>query len=101
MSFIEKLKAAQTANRSYVCVGLDPDATKLPPHLGQSGSDILAFCQQIVDSTADVVSAYKPNLAFFLAHGAVGVDILRQLIAHIPQEIAIILDAKFGDIGHT
>jgi orotidine-5'-phosphate decarboxylase len=101
MSFIEKLRAAQTANRSYVCVGLDPDVTKFPPHLGQSGSDILSFCQQIVDATSDIVSAYKPNLAFFLAHGAVGVDTLRQLIAHIPQEIPIILDAKFGDIGHT
>jgi orotidine-5'-phosphate decarboxylase len=101
MSFIEKLRAAQTANRSCVCVGLDPDVTKFPPHVGQSGSDILSFCQQIVDATADVVSAYKPNLAYFLSHGAVGVDTLRQVIAHIPQQVPVILDAKFGDIGHT
>ena len=101
MAFIEKLRAAQVANRSYVCVGLDPDVTKMPPTLGQSGSDMLDFCNAIVDTTADVVSAYKANLAFFLAHGAVGIDVLRQVIAHVPPEIPTILDAKFGDIGNT
>src|SRR5579859_3317894 len=101
MTFIDKLRAAQTTNRSYICVGLDPDVSKMPPTCGQSGSDILGFCSAIIDSTADVVSAYKPNLAFFLAHGAVGIDVLRQVIAHVPAEIPTILDAKFGDIGHS
>jgi orotidine-5'-phosphate decarboxylase len=101
MTFIEKLRAAQAANHSYVCVGLDPDVTKMPPMIGQSGHDILEFCNAIIDATADLVSAYKPNLAFFLAHGAVGIDVLRQVIAHVPPEIPTILDAKFGDIGNT
>jgi orotidine-5'-phosphate decarboxylase len=104
MTFIDKLRAAQAANHSYVCVGLDPNVTKFPPHIGQSGSDILDFCRAIVDATSDIVSAYKPNLAFFLSQGATGVDVLRQLIAHIaenPADIPVILDAKFGDIGHT
>src|ERR1041385_1180618 len=101
MTFLEKLRAAQAANHSYVCVGLDPDVTKMPPTLGQSGHDILEFCNAIIDATSDVVSVYKANLAFYLAHGAVGIDVLRQVIAHIPSEIPTILDAKFGDIGNT
>lgn len=101
MTFIDKLRTAQAANRSYICVGLDPDVSKMPPTCGQSGSDMQGFCMAIIDSTADIVSAYKPNLAFFLAHGAVGIDVLRQVIAHVPPEIPTILDAKFGDIGNT
>src|SRR5260370_9740092 len=73
----------------------------MPPTCGQSGSEILGFLTTIIDATADVVSAYKSNLAFFLAHGAVGIDVLRQVIAHVPAEIPTILDAKFGDIGNS
>jgi orotidine-5'-phosphate decarboxylase len=101
MTFIDKLREIQGTNRSYVCIGLDPDISKMPPGFGQSGTDILAFCNAIIDSTADLVSAYKANLAFYLAHGAVGIDTLRQVIAHVPAEIPTILDAKFGDIGNT
>src|SRR5258708_32411835 len=101
MIFIDKLKAAQAGNRSYICVGLDPDVSKMPPTCGQSGSDILGFLTAIIDSTADVVSAYKPNLAFFLAHGAVGIDVLRQVSAQLPAEIPATLDANVADIGHS
>ncbi len=101
MLFSEKLRAAQAANHSYVCVGLDPDVTRLPSGLEQHVSGLLAFCKAIIDSTADVASAFKPNLAFFLAHGGPGIDALRELVAHIPTHLPIILDAKFGDIGHT
>jgi orotidine-5'-phosphate decarboxylase len=101
MTYLDKLREAQAANQSYICVGLDPDVTKFPPTMGRAGSDILSFCQAIIDATADLVSCYKPNLAFFLAHGAVGIDVLRQVIAHVPSPIPVILDAKFGDIGNT
>src|SRR5215813_10287278 len=87
MTFIDKLREVQVTNRSYVCVGLDPDLSRMPPALGQSGTDILAFCKAIIDSTSDLVSAYKANLAFYLAH--------------VPDGIPTILDAKFGDIGNT
>src|SRR5260370_24690114 len=101
MTFIDKLRAAQATNRSYICVGLDPDVSKMPPTCGQSGSDILGFLPAIIDSTADVVSAYKPNLAFFLAHGADGIDLLRQAHAPVPPAIPPILAAMFCDIGNS
>lgn len=101
MTFIEKLKAAQTTAHSYLCVGLDPDSSKFPAGLSDSSADLLAFCTAITDATADLVSAYKPNLAFFLAQGAAGIDALQQVIAHIPSHIPIILDAKFGDMDNT
>src|SRR5579859_692550 len=101
MMFIEKLGAAQAAHHSYVCVGLDPDPAQFPSGMGDSSQDLLNFCTAIVDATADCVSAFKPNLAFFLAHGAAGIDTLQQLMAHIPETIPTILDAKFGDIGNT
>ncbi|HVO42052.1 MAG TPA: orotidine-5'-phosphate decarboxylase, partial [Aggregatilineales bacterium] len=101
MSFVQKLSAAQSAGRSWVCVGLDPDPTKLPASLGRDLEAVRTFCGAIIDATADQVCAFKPNLAFFLAHGGAGVDILRDVIAHVPAAIPVILDAKFGDIGST
>jgi orotidine-5'-phosphate decarboxylase len=62
---------------------------------------LLAFGRTIVENTADLVSAYKPNLAFWLAEGAAGVRALQQLIEEIPDDLPVILDAKFNDVGHT
>jgi orotidine-5'-phosphate decarboxylase len=101
MSFIEKLKAAQTTRRSCVCVGLDPDPAKLPAHLGHDLESVRAFCYGLIDATADQVCTYKPNLAFFIALGGAGIDLLRDVIAHIPANVPTLLDAKFGDIGST
>ena len=101
MLFGEKLRAAQSANHSFVCVGLDPDPARLPSGIEPTVSGMLAFCKAIVDSTADVTSVFKPNLAFFLTHGASGIDALHEIVAYIPAQIPTILDAKFGDIGNT
>src|SRR5260221_2676860 len=101
MLLSERLRAAQAANHSYVCVGLDPDVTRLPAGIDHNVPGLLAFSKAIINSTADVASAFKPNLAFFLAHGAPGIDALREVVAHIPAHLPIILDAKFGDIGPT
>ncbi|MHB8628239.1 MAG: orotidine-5'-phosphate decarboxylase [Aggregatilineales bacterium] len=101
MTFIEKLSAAQTTAHSYLCVGLDPDPTKFPVGMSDSSCDLLAFCTAIIDATADLVSAYKPNLAFFLARGATGIEALQQVIAHVPANVPTILDAKFGDMDNT
>jgi orotidine-5'-phosphate decarboxylase len=84
-----------------VCVGLDPDPAKLPASL--SGPDaIFRFCADIVDATADLVCAFKPQIAYFAAVGAE--NQLDKLCAHIRSnhpDVVLILDAKRGDIGPT
>jgi orotidine-5'-phosphate decarboxylase len=85
-----------------LCVGLDPDVTKLPLALSGNGGAIYAFCREIVDATADLVCAFKPQIAYFASERAE--DQLEQLIDYIHQnypEIPVILDAKRGDIGST
>ena len=85
-----------------LCVGLDPDVARLPAHLAGRPDAILSFCTAIVDATADLVCAFKPQIAHFAAARAE--DQLEALIAHIhgahPQ-VPVILDAKRGDIGST
>ncbi len=101
MTFREKLRTAQQTNYSWLCVGLDPVAARLPAVTRSSPSPLLAFGRAIVESTSDVVSAYKPNLGFWLAEGAAGVEALQQLIDEIPDNLPVILDGKFNDVGHT
>jgi orotidine-5'-phosphate decarboxylase len=102
MSFIENLKTAWTQNNSLVCVGLDPDLTKLPNHLPKTADAILTFNKEIIDATHDLVCAYKPQIAHFAAIGAE--QQLQQTIDYIKSnypQIPVILDAKRGDIGST
>ncbi len=106
MTFTQMLAAAWQKNNSLLCVGLDPDPTKFPAHLRRSGerddNAILEFCTAIVDATADLVCAFKPQIAYFAACRAE--DQLEALITHIHEKhpgIPVILDAKRGDIGAT
>lgn len=101
MNFIDKLYAAQNRNNSWVCVGLDTDADKLPSNLRERNDGVVAFNRAIVDATKDLVCAYKPNLGFYLMRGSQGIDELRATVAAIPRDIPILLDAKFGDIDST
>ena len=96
MIFVEKLNAAAAKNRSLVCVGLDTDPALIP-----AGISVLDFNKAIIDATAELVCAYKPNIAFYEAQGEKGLDALHKTIAHIPRDIPVILDAKRGDIGNT
>ncbi|NLX09977.1 MAG: orotidine-5'-phosphate decarboxylase [Chloroflexi bacterium] len=96
MSFIEKLHTAQQQRDSWLCIGLDPTADQIPSNL-----DVLTFSKRIVDATLDYVCAYKPSLAFYLAWGPDGIHALQEVIAYIPPEIPVILDAKFGDIDYA
>ena len=98
MSFTDKLFAAQTRANSWLCIGLDTDVEKIPATVRQRDDAVVAFNRAIIEATSDLVSAYKPNLAFYLARGSAGLDALAQTIAAIPRDIPIILDAKFGDI---
>jgi len=95
MSFAQKLREAAKKNQSLVCLGLDPDPSLMP------AVSVLEFNRAIVDATADLVCAYKPNLAFYEALGAEGIEILQKTLEHIPADIPVIGDAKRGDIGHT
>lgn len=102
MSFVVAIDAAARKNASLVCVGLDPEPEKFPAHLRGRPDAILDFCRAIVDATAGLVCAFKPQVAHFAAHRAE--DALERLIAHIHEHhpgIPVILDAKRGDIGST
>lgn len=85
-----------------LCVGLDPDPARLPPHLAGAPDAILRFCREIVDATADLACAFKPQVAYFAAQRAE--EQLEALIAHIHERhpgVPVVLDAKRGDIGPT
>jgi len=101
MRFTEKLLAASKKNDSLLCVGLDTDISRLPKHLLKSDNPVLGFNRAIIEATADLVCAYKPNTAFYEAMGADGWRVLKQTIEAIPSHIPVIVDAKRGDIGNT
>ncbi len=86
------------AKKSFLCVGLDPDLLKLPPHLD---GDVLSFNKAIIDATRPYCVAYKPNLAFFEALGVQGHSLLKATIDYIGKSHFVIADAKRGDIGNT
>jgi orotidine-5'-phosphate decarboxylase len=102
MHFMQSLQQAWTRNDSLVCVGLDPEPAKFPAHLRDAPDAVFDFCRAIVDATADLVCAFKPQIAHFAALRAE--DTLERLIAHIHAKhpgVPVILDAKRGDIGST
>ncbi len=101
MRFVERLKRAIQANDSMLCVGLDPDLERFPAHLPHDPASIVAFNRAIIEATADLVCAYKPNLAFYLVHGQAGLRALVETRRLIPPEIPVILDVKVGDISST
>ncbi len=87
--------------KSFLCVGLDPDLDKLPPHLLETEDPIFEFNKAIIDATKDLCVAYKPNTAFYECHGVKGWESLEKTINYIPKNCFIIADAKRGDIGNT
>lgn len=87
--------------KSFLCVGLDPDLEKLPPHLLETEDPIFEFNKAIIDATKDLCVAYKPNTAFYECHGVKGWESLEKTINYIPNDCFIIADAKRGDIGNT
>jgi orotidine-5'-phosphate decarboxylase len=102
MTFLDMLRAAERQNGSMVCVGLDPEPARFPGALRGDASRIFDFCAAIVEATADLVIAFKPQIAYFAAHRAE--DQLERLMAHmrrVAPGVPVILDAKRGDIGST
>lgn len=100
----EDLVANIRKKRSFLCVGLDTDIAKIPPHLLKEEDPLFAFNKQIIDATTDFCVAYKPNLAFYETQGVAGLLALEKTIAYLrtsyPDQF-IIADAKRGDIGNT
>jgi orotidine-5'-phosphate decarboxylase len=90
--------------KSFLCVGLDTDIAKIPPHLLSEESPALEFNKKIIDATHDLAIAYKPNLAFYEARGEAGWRDLKKTVEYIrsvDRNIFLIADAKRGDIGNT
>ena len=102
MNFRDQLAAAEARTGSMLCVGLDPEPARFPHRWKDDPARIFDFCAAIVEATHDLVSAYKPQIAYFAAQRAE--DQLERLIAHIHRQapgVPVILDAKRGDIGAT
>jgi orotidine-5'-phosphate decarboxylase len=102
MTFIQKLEAAWKQSHSLLCIGLDPDISRLPKQFSRCADAMFEFCCAIVNATAAYACAFKPQIAYFSAQGAESQ--LEQLIAYIHTHyplLPVILDAKRGDIGST
>lgn len=98
VTFAERLSETCARQRSLLCIGLDPDPNLMPIE------DVLQFNKAIIDATADLVCAYKPNMAFYEALGMKGLEALEKTVEYIRKtnpDVLIIGDAKRGDIGSS
>lgn len=103
-SFQSKLSDAVDKNNSMLCIGLDPDSTQMPASVAGKPEALFEFNKAIIDATADLVCAYKPNSAFYERSGAAGIEQLYKTCHYILDKypnLPIILDAKRADIGST
>lgn len=98
MNFFDQLEARARETGSLLCVGLDPHPADLPEPSAEAAK---AFCLHLIEAAADLVTAFKPNAAFFEALGPEGWQALREVIAAVPRGVPVILDAKRGDIAST
>ena len=102
MNFSDMLAGAGRRNQSMLCVGLDPEPARFPGALKGNANKIYDFCAAIVDATADLAIAFKPQIAYFAAHRAEGqLERLMEHMRRVAPEVPVILDAKRGDIGST
>lgn len=107
-SFLEKVQRRWHEGRTLLCVGLDLELERLPTAHSADSADVetafFRFNAAIIDATADLVCAYKPNAAFYERHGAAGWNALARTIAYLHShhpDVPVLLDAKRGDIGNT
>lgn len=100
----QQLTAEIRKKNSFLCIGLDTDLTKIPPHLLDLEDPVFEFNKAIIDATHDLAVAYKPNTAFYEANGIKGWQSLQKTIDYLNQnypDLFTIADAKRGDIGNT
>jgi orotidine-5'-phosphate decarboxylase len=100
-SYLERLGARIEATGAVLCIGLDPHPDELPRRFSRDADGVARFARLIVEASASVAAAFKPNLAFFEAFGPAGLAALETLRAAIPEAIPVVVDAKRGDIGST
>lgn len=97
VGFFDLLRTASLARNTLLCVGLDPDPTRI-----DGGADgAFKHCRRVVEQTADLVCCYKPNAAFWEQYGPAGWDALARLRHEIPEDTPVLFDAKRADVGHT
>ncbi len=101
MTFKERLRQVQQERNSLLCIGLDPVIDKIPPQLQKTGEPIVAFNKHIIESTSDIVCAYKFNLAFYETHGPAGIEALEESLELAPPDVLLIGDGKRNDIGNS
>ena len=102
MTFLDQLREAESLNQSMLCVGLDPEPSRFPAGITRDAQGIHDFCVRIVEATADLAIAFKPQIAYFAAHRAEPqLERLMARMREIAPKVPIILDAKRGDIGST
>lgn len=97
----QQLVAQIQLKKSYLCVGLDTDITKIPKHLQSHPDAVFEFNKAIIDATKDLCVAYKINTAFYEAMGLKGWEAMEKTVQYIPADCLTIADAKRGDIGNT
>lgn len=100
MKAIEKLRHKNEEGK-FICIGLDTDIKKIPPHLLKHTSPITEFNRSIIKETAEYAAAFKLNFAFYEVLGSKGFDIIEETLSFIPENIMTIGDAKRADIGNT
>ena len=89
------------SKKSYLCIGLDTDLTKIPKHLHSFSDPVFEFNRRIIDATKDYCVSYKINTAFYEANGIRGWESMERTVNYIPSTHFKIADAKRGDIGNT
>jgi orotidine-5'-phosphate decarboxylase len=99
--FVDRLHAAAVSKRSWLCVGLDVVVDRLPAGLPRDADGAWQFIEAVIESTSDLVCAYKPNFSFFEAMGVEGWRMLHDLRRLIPDDVLLIADAKRGDIDSS
>jgi orotidine-5'-phosphate decarboxylase len=97
----QELISAIFSKKTYLCVGLDTDVTKIPAHLRSHPDAVFEFNKEIIDATKDLCIGYKINTAFYEALGLPGWDAMKRTLEYIPAGYFTIADAKRGDIGNT
>ena len=100
-NYYDRLKAACKNKQSHLCIGLDFDLDKMINKSINDLDSLESFIKDIIDSTYDICSVYKPNFAFYEKYGPSGMKLLENLVNHINKRSIVVADAKRGDIGNT
>lgn len=101
MTAYEKLFEAINSKRTYLCVGLDTDISKMPDTFEKSIKGMIEFNRFVIEATSSLASAYKINFAFYERYGIEGYSAIKKTFEFIPKDVFTIADAKRGDIGNT